>query len=349
MDNYELGDTLALESFLHKSRSRHGTAASLDLIDGLDLDFLAVMKGNDELSLNLCEENEDALDGSLHDFFIPYANSHDLSYTSLNNKSNTNRRMSFDSLFEPLSFDQHRSESVSSMGLALGLPTSSLFENSDSDFDKTVDFFKGESPYIRMARSLEAKNGVPSGIGRSTRQRARRDTSDSHPPLPMSTRRTVERPVRKTDGRPTRRLDVGIAEKKTEDRPPRRMAEVPTKSESLPPPPRLSNLELSALNKTPSTAVQALQLPKHSMADGPPLSKIVGAYSKENRKERIERFLAKRDRRVWTKRVKYDVRKNFADSRVRVKGRFVKKEAEDVLKQLLDPVATAESEIAHAG
>jgi CCT motif len=45
----------------------------------------------------------------------------------------------------------------------------------------------------------------------------------------------------------------------------------------------------------------------------------VGAYSPEARRARIERFLAKRDKRVWTKKVKYDVRKNFADSRLRVK------------------------------
>jgi hypothetical protein len=38
----------------------------------------------------------------------------------------------------------------------------------------------------------------------------------------------------------------------------------------------------------------------------------VGAYSPDSRKMRIERFLAKRNHRVWTKSVKYDVRKNFA-------------------------------------
>jgi CCT motif len=48
----------------------------------------------------------------------------------------------------------------------------------------------------------------------------------------------------------------------------------------------------------------------------------IGAYSPEARRERIERFLAKRDKRVWTKKVKYDVRKNFADSRLRVKVRL---------------------------
>lgn len=45
----------------------------------------------------------------------------------------------------------------------------------------------------------------------------------------------------------------------------------------------------------------------------------VGAYSPESRRERVERFIEKRNKRVWTKKVKYDVRKNFADSRLRVK------------------------------
>ena len=46
---------------------------------------------------------------------------------------------------------------------------------------------------------------------------------------------------------------------------------------------------------------------------------FIGAYSPEARRERIERFVEKRKKRVWTKKVKYDVRKNFADSRLRVK------------------------------
>ncbi|RYG59784.1 hypothetical protein EON64_19895 [archaeon] len=60
----------------------------------------------------------------------------------------------------------------------------------------------------------------------------------------------------------------------------------------------------------------------------------IGIYAPAQRKERIDRFLEKRGRRVWTKKVKYDVRKNFADSRMRVKGRFVKKEDEDVMRDL---------------
>jgi hypothetical protein len=66
--------------------------------------------------------------------------------------------------------------------------------------------------------------------------------------------------------------------------------------------------------------------------DGP---HFVGAYSPESRRRRVARFLEKRGRRIWTKKVKYDVRKNFADSRMRVKGRFVRKEDEELLRDLL--------------
>ena len=65
-------------------------------------------------------------------------------------------------------------------------------------------------------------------------------------------------------------------------------------------------------------------------------SGYIGAYSPEARKLRIQRFNEKRHRRVWTKKVKYDVRKNFADSRLRVKGRFVKKEDEELMRELKD-------------
>ena len=61
----------------------------------------------------------------------------------------------------------------------------------------------------------------------------------------------------------------------------------------------------------------------------------VGNYSPAARKKRIARFHGKRKRRVWTKSVQYDVRKNFADTRLRVKGRFVKKEDELLLKELV--------------
>jgi CCT motif len=61
----------------------------------------------------------------------------------------------------------------------------------------------------------------------------------------------------------------------------------------------------------------------------------IGAYSPSSRRVRLEKFMVKRNHRVWTKSVKYDVRKNFADSRLRVKGRFVKKEEESLMRELM--------------
>lgn len=62
----------------------------------------------------------------------------------------------------------------------------------------------------------------------------------------------------------------------------------------------------------------------------------IGIYSPAARRERLRRFMEKRKKRVWRKRVKYDVRKNFADSRLRFKGRFVKKEDEELMRAAME-------------
>mmetsp|Transcript_2655 Transcript_2655/g.3633 ORF Transcript_2655/g.3633 Transcript_2655/m.3633 type:complete len:452 (+) Transcript_2655:73-1428(+) len=62
---------------------------------------------------------------------------------------------------------------------------------------------------------------------------------------------------------------------------------------------------------------------------------LIGAYSPTSRQKRLERYYEKKKHRVWTKTVKYDVRKNFADSRMRVKGRFVKKDDEALLMEVM--------------
>ena len=61
----------------------------------------------------------------------------------------------------------------------------------------------------------------------------------------------------------------------------------------------------------------------------------IGAYSPAARKRRIARFHGKRARRVWTKRIVHQSNKDFASTRLRVKGRFVKKEEEDLLQDLV--------------
>jgi hypothetical protein len=51
-------------------------------------------------------------------------------------------------------------------------------------------------------------------------------------------------------------------------------------------------------------------------------------YTPAERAAIIHKFNAKRARRVWNKKIRYNCRKNLADRRMRVKGRFVKRGTE---------------------
>lgn len=57
-----------------------------------------------------------------------------------------------------------------------------------------------------------------------------------------------------------------------------------------------------------------------------PETRQVGPISTEERRKKIERYLEKRRKRTWGKKICYDCRKRVADHRLRVKGRFVTKE-----------------------
>ena len=57
----------------------------------------------------------------------------------------------------------------------------------------------------------------------------------------------------------------------------------------------------------------------------------IGIYTPAERVAIIARFNAKRQRRVWNKKIRYNCRKSLADRRLRVKGRFVKRSEQELL------------------
>ncbi|CAG9328873.1 unnamed protein product [Blepharisma stoltei] len=63
-------------------------------------------------------------------------------------------------------------------------------------------------------------------------------------------------------------------------------------------------------------------------------SKKIGTLSYEERREKIMKYLEKRKRRNYNKKIAYACRKRVADDRIRVKGRFVTKVQAEALKGL---------------
>lgn len=50
----------------------------------------------------------------------------------------------------------------------------------------------------------------------------------------------------------------------------------------------------------------------------------IGKLTVEERLVKVRRYIEKRNKRKWLKKVSYDCRKHVADNRLRIKGRFVK-------------------------
>lgn len=54
----------------------------------------------------------------------------------------------------------------------------------------------------------------------------------------------------------------------------------------------------------------------------------IGVYNPEARKALLAKFHRKRYSRIWNKKVRYTCRKQLADTRVRIKGRFVRRDGD---------------------
>ena len=63
----------------------------------------------------------------------------------------------------------------------------------------------------------------------------------------------------------------------------------------------------------------------------------IGPISKEERAEKIKLYLEKRKRRTFKRKVKYKGREALANSRVRIKGRFVPKEVQNACVSVFFP------------
>merc|ERR1719203_952276 len=70
----------------------------------------------------------------------------------------------------------------------------------------------------------------------------------------------------------------------------------------------------------------------------------IGIYTPDERAAIIAKFNSKRTRRVWNKKIRYNCRKDLADRRVRVKGRFVKRSSEEAAAaKTASPTATTQA------
>ena len=73
----------------------------------------------------------------------------------------------------------------------------------------------------------------------------------------------------------------------------------------------------------------------------------IGIYTRAERAAILSRFNDKRARRIWRKKIRYNCRKSLADSRLRVKGRFVKRSEQEQLgrRQRQQPHEEAEKRV----
>lgn len=61
----------------------------------------------------------------------------------------------------------------------------------------------------------------------------------------------------------------------------------------------------------------------------------MGKLTSIDRYLKVKRYLDKRQKRIWMKKVSYSTRKDYAEKRIRIKGRFINKEDQ---KEILERI-----------
>lgn len=303
IDKYESGDTSALEEMI-KSGALLARSSDVDLLGDLDLDFLNVGGDDTDMMFGDMEgiEGSDQAANSAVQGSVPIAG-----------------EVSRDSV-EPIQFSRvsrARGDSIDDINLhrmranSLALPGFLLDgANPDDAFGQWLDQNVNVSQQRQSSSECDAlMGGKNAATNTKPKGRTKKDKNDSSSP----TKKKERKPY-------TRKKDKAESKKKSDG-----------KNDDEPKEVR-SGLGRPRSMSDPNLTVR---LDENGLLDVKGPEGWVGAYSPTSRELRINKFLAKRNHRVWVKKVKYDVRKNFADSRLRVKGRFVKKEDEMLMRELM--------------
>ena len=322
IDKYESGDTSALEQMI-KSGTLLARSSDVDLLEDLDLDFLNV--GGDEdtdmmfgdmegignnSNNNQAQQPSTAVGGS-----VPIAGELARDYV------------------EPIQFTRvprARGDSIDDINLhrmranSLALPGFLLDGvNPDDAFGQWLDQNVTVSQR-QNSSECDALMGGKDASRKNSNKEKKTATKSKAKTEPVKTKKekSSSTPTKKKERKPyTRKKDKSESSKKKSD----------GKGDDEP------KVVKSGLGRPRSMSDPNLtvRLDENGLLDVKGPEGWVGAYSPTSREMRINKFLAKRNHRVWVKKVKYDVRKNFADSRLRVKGRFVKKEDEMLMRELM--------------
>lgn len=311
IDKYESGDTSALEEMI-MSGALLSRSSDVDLLGDLDLDFLNVGGDDTDMMFGDMEGIEGGNDQARGEGGVPIAG-----------------EVSRDSV-EPIQFSRvsrARGDSIDDINLhrmranSLALPGFLLDgANPDDAFGQWLDQNVTASQQRQNSSECDALMGGKNAVTPSAtttakpekgKTKTKKDKNDSSSPTkPKKERKPY-----------TRKKDKADSSKKKGD----------GKDDDGP------KVVKSGLGRPRSMSDPNLtvKLDENGLLDVKGPDGWVGAYSPTSRELRINKFLAKRNHRVWVKKVKYDVRKNFADSRLRVKGRFVKKEDEMLMRELM--------------